>query len=283
MDTTKRIDIVYWITATEGNPNGDPMRHNRPRIDPHTGEGLISDVCIKRVIRDYAERRGQKLFIARDGVPLSEKIKMARAEAGVVKGKDRKDVDKAANVLAKMFWDVRVFGAVASTGKGDDAGGAGSIRGPVQMTFARSLHPVHFSSHQLTRIASTTERDEGTMTTGEGKHIVRFAVYRGVITYTPSAAAKTGMSEADLDLLLEGLRQGWHHVRSASRGLIEVPLIRVAQHATEDGQVPLSKVIAAASGGDLLLGFAEAPRSWADVKIGDAPSPVPSVVWKQIG
>lgn len=246
---TRRHDFVLFFDVRNGNPNGDPDAGNLPRLDPETNHGLVSDVALKRKIRNYValarpEVPGHEIYM-RDGATLN--VEHARARKAVTPedtGKDAlkalpKDQAKAREVTRWMcanFWDIRAFGAVMSTGVN-----AGQVRGPVQLTFATSVEPVMPLEVSITRLAATTEKDaeeKGGRTMGR-KHIVPYGLYRAhgfVSAPLASDAAKgTGFSEADMALLLEALEGMFEHDRSAARGEMATRRLVVFRHASALG------------------------------------------------
>lgn len=242
---TRRHDFVLFFDVTNGNPNGDPDAGNLPRLDPETNHGLVSDVAIKRKIRNYValarpEAPGHEIYM-RDGATLNLEHKRAWTAVlpEVTKDEDRKrlprDAEKSRELTRWMcanFWDIRAFGAVMTTGVN-----AGQVRGPVQITFATSVEPVLPLEVSITRLAATTEKDaeeKGGRTMGR-KHIVPYGLYRAhgfVSAPLASHPAKgTGFSEADLELLFEALGSMFEHDRSAARGEMATRKLVVFRHA----------------------------------------------------
>jgi len=246
---SRRHEFVLYFDVTNGNPNGDPDAGNLPRLDPETNRGLVSDVALKRKIRNYvalarADQRGHEIYM-RDGATLN--VEHTRAWAAVVPEVTKpdemkrlpKDDAKARDLTRWMcanFWDVRSFGAVMSTGVN-----AGQVRGPVQMTFAASVEPILPLEISITRLAATTEKDadeKGGRTMGR-KHIVPYGLYRAhgfVSAPLASHPAKgTGFSDADLELLFEALSQMFEHDRSAARGEMATRKLVIFRHASALG------------------------------------------------
>ncbi len=245
----RRHEFVLYFDVTNGNPNGDPDAGNLPRLDPETNHGLVSDVCLKRKIRNYValarpEAQGHEIYM-RDGATLNNQHKRARAAetpgdttADALK-KLPKDEAKSRAVTAWMnanFWDVRTFGAVMTTGVN-----AGQVRGPIQVAFASSVEPIMPLEISITRMAATTEADadaKGGRTMGR-KHIVPYGLYRahGYIS-APLASHPTkgtGFSEADLSLLFEALWNMFEHDRSAARGEMATRKLIVFRHPSALG------------------------------------------------
>ena len=242
---TRRHEFVLFFDITNGNPNGDPDAGNLPRLDPETNRGLVSDVALKRKIRNYValartDAPGHEIYM-RDGATLNNEHKRAWSAVlpEVTKAEDLKKLPKEeakARELTRWmcanFWDIRAFGAVMTTGVN-----AGQVRGPVQLTFATSVEPVLPLEISITRLAATTEKDaedKGGRTMGR-KHIVPYGLYRAhgfVSAPLASHPGKgTGFSEADLDLLFEALGNMFEHDRSAARGEMATRKLVVFRHA----------------------------------------------------
>lgn len=246
---TRRHEFVLFFDVQNGNPNGDPDAGNLPRLDPETNQGLVSDVALKRKIRNYvalarSEQAGHEIYM-RDGATLNVEHKRAWAAVApdVTKAEDLKklpkDQAKSRELTAWMcanFWDVRAFGAVMTTGVN-----AGQVRGPIQIAFARSVEPILPLEISITRMAATTEADadaKGGRTMGR-KHIVPYGLYRahGFVS-APLASHPTkgtGFSEADLALLFEALQNMFEHDRSAARGEMATRALIVFRHASALG------------------------------------------------
>lgn len=246
---TRRHEFVLFFDVANGNPNGDPDAGNLPRLDPETNQGLVSDVALKRKIRNYValargEQAGHEIYM-RDGATLNVEHKRAWAAVApdVTKADDLKklpkDQAKSRELTAWMcanFWDIRAFGAVMTTGVN-----AGQVRGPVQLAFARSVEPILPLEISITRMAATTEADaeaKGGRTMGR-KHIVPYGLYRAhgfVSAPLASHPAKgTGFSDADLELLFEALQTMFEHDRSAARGEMATRALIVFRHASALG------------------------------------------------
>jgi CRISPR-associated protein Csd2 len=237
---TNRHDFLLFFEVTNGNPNGDPDMGNMPRLDPNTNRGLITDVCQKRKIRNFVDEfapdstNGQEYQIfVQQGAVLNNLIDEAAPEASKIKdmNKDRDGWEHAAlEWLCNRYFDLRAFGGVLSTGNKVFKGSAyGQVRGPVQFTFAQSLHPITPLEISITRCASTNEKekkkgeDEGTRGSGNNrtmgnKHIVPYALYAAKGYVSPAFAEKTGFTNADLVLLFEALLHMFENDRSAARG-----------------------------------------------------------------
>lgn len=253
---TRRHEFVLYFDVVNGNPNGDPDAGNMPRLDPETNQGLVSDVALKRKIRNYValarpETPGHEIYM-RDGATLNNEHKRAWAAVlpDVTKAdelkKGPKDEAKSRELTAWMcanFWDIRTFGAVMTTGVN-----AGQVRGPVQINFARSIEPILPLEISITRLAATTEADaeaKGGRTMGR-KHIVPYGLYRAhgyVSAPLASHPVKgTGFSEADLDLLFEALANLFEHDRSAARGEMATRKLVIFRHATALGNAQANQL-----------------------------------------
>ena len=241
--TDRRMDFVIILDVCEGSPNGDPARDNTPRTDPYDGHGLITDVCVKRKIRDYLTDEGAEMLITREPVAINDLLAQTAktvdppTTAGTAAKKGKLELDlqgPRAAAVCKRFMDVRLFGAMAETGDFK----AGRIRGPLQLSMGRSLHPVHISRHQVTRIAVTKPEDlikNNTMSDGNGRQIIRYAAYRMLGTYSPRMGAKTGVSADDLEMFFTALQRCWARDRASARGVMGCRGIWIAIHETEDG------------------------------------------------
>lgn len=242
----KRYEFVLFFDVENGNPNGDPDAGNMPRIDPETGQGIVTDVCIKRKIRNYVEVAkedvpGYEIYV-KDGAVLNLQHQRAYDFLGV-KGKtdkEKKDMlkdDKIQNSLKKFmcdnFYDIRTFGAVMST-KVD----CGTVRGPVQINFAKSIDPIFQQEVSITRVAVTNVGDVKGSGMGR-KYIVPYGLYR-VEGYVSAELAKrgTGFTEEDLSLLWESLINMFEHDHSAARGKMATRKLIVFQHETSLGNAP---------------------------------------------
>lgn len=237
-----RYDFVFLFDVKDGNPNGDPDAGNLPRVDPETGHGLVTDVCLKRKVRNYVllskpNSAGYDIFI-REKVVLNNLIDQAH-EQEEVKSKEKGDKTEAARqYMCKTYYDVRTFGAVMSTGKN-----AGQVRGPVQLTFARSIDPIVSLEHSITRVAKTTEEraESGGSEMGR-KFTIPYALYRCHGFISAPFARQTGFSKEDLDLLWEALMNMFDHDRSAARGEMAARRLIVFEHDSELGNAPAHKL-----------------------------------------
>ena len=233
-----------------GNPNGDPDAGNMPRIDPETGFGLVTDVCLKRKIRNYVEtvkedEAGYGIYI-REDVPLNRSDNKAYEYLGVddktVKELKKKDPEadiKIRDFMCRNFYDIRTFGAVMTTFVKASLN-CGQVRGPVQLGFARSIDPIISQEVTITRVAITTEKDAENKSTEMGrKNIVPYALYRAEGYVSANLARKvTGFSEDDLELLWEAIINMFEHDHSAARGKMAVRELIVFKHSKELGDCP---------------------------------------------
>lgn len=266
---TRRHEFVLYFDVANGNPNGDPDAGNMPRMDPETGHGLVSDVCLKRKIRNYVEltkpdSAGYRIYVT-EGAILNEKhreaylaVRPADAEArtaGKLTPKSDEEADKIRRFMCDNFFDIRAFGGVLSTGIN-----AGQVRGPVQLAFAKSVEPVLPLEISITRMAATNEREKKERSEGEDdekrgdrrtmgrKHIVPYGLYRAhgfVSAPLASHPVKgTGFSEADLELLFDALANMFEHDRSAARGEMTTRKLVVFRHASALGNAPAQNLFA---------------------------------------
>lgn len=238
-----RYDFILFFDVQDGNPNGDPDAGNLPRMDAETGLGLVTDVCLKRKVRNYVpltpkgQEFGYDIFIKEKAI-LNNLILDARNEEIVQSQKtEGEKTEKARVVMCKKYFDVRTFGAVMSTGEN-----AGQVRGPVQLTFARSIHPIIALEHSITRMAVATveeaEKQQGDNRTMGRKYTVPYALYRAHGFISPHLAAQTGFSEEDLALLWNALRNMFDHDHSAARGLMATRKLIIFKHDSALGNAP---------------------------------------------
>ena len=248
-----RYDFVILFDVENGNPNGNPDAGNMPRIDPETGYGLVTDVCLKRKIRNYVEdlkedTPGYRIYV-KEGVPLNRSDAEALAAVGVsgdLKAAKKSDpgIDlKLRDFMCSNFYDIRTFGAVMTTFvKG--ALNCGQVRGPVQLSFACSIDPIVPQEVTITRVAITTEADAEKKGTEMGrKHIVPYALYRAEGYVSANLARKTtGFSEDDLQLLWQAILNMFENDHSAARGKMAVRELIVFKHDSELGNAPAYKL-----------------------------------------
>lgn len=225
-----RHDILILFDVTNGNPNGDPDAGNLPRIDPTTNKGLVSDVCLKRKVRNFIaqfppersepESNGFNILVQQGNIlnnELSKGIKAATEKLDK-KATDKEKAEQAMKWLCREFFDVRTFGGVLSTGDDVLKGSAfGQVRGPIQLTFGRSCDPITPIEISITRCAVTKPEDEKKERTMGNKHIVPYALYVAKAFVSPVFAERTGFTNADLDIFFEALQHMFDHDQSAAR------------------------------------------------------------------
>jgi len=311
----KRYEIVLLFDVQNGNPNGDPDADNAPRVDPETGNGLVTDVCIKRKIRNYVGltrdfASPHNIFVKERGI-LANVQRDAHQALGIEP--DGKSIDKARGYMCRNYFDVRAFGAVMTTGKAESEADAeankgkrakgsaklwncGQVRGPVQFGFGTSIDPILSIAHTITRVALTNATDAGQQAvTGEDgedragsgqigrKHGVPYGLYRMHGFISPFLAADTGFTQADLGLLLEALEHLFDHDRSASRGEMSVRGLFLFEHESKLGNAPAHKVLETVK-----IAPVKAARHFSDYEPkleapGDGSQPLPGVTcWRYV-
>lgn len=246
-----RYDFVLLFDVLDGNPNGDPDAGNLPRVDAETGNGLVTDVCLKRKIRNYVglikgDNPPYEIYVKEKAV-LNKQHERAYDGIGVsLTGTDAKrkggdKVNEAREWMCKNFFDVRTFGAVMSTGIN-----CGQVRGPVQLTFARSIDPVVSVEHTITRMAVATEEEakkqDGDNRTMGRKNTIPYGLYCSHGFISAKLAQQTSFSEEDLQLLWDALQQMFEHDRSASRGQMQTRGLYIFKHDNELGRAPAHKL-----------------------------------------
>ena len=238
-----RIDFVYIFDVQDGNPNGDPDAGNLPRVDAETGMGLVTDVCLKRKVRNYVQvakncATSYDIFIKEKAV-LNSLIDAAHEEENVKNATDK--TSAARDVMCKKYFDIRAFGAVMSTGKN-----AGQVRGPIQFTFARSKDPIAAIEHSITRMAVATEKEAekqgGDNRTMGRKATVPYGLYVCHGFISANLAQQTGFSEEDLALFWDALKNMFDVDRSAARGLMSAQKLIVFKHESVLGNAPANKL-----------------------------------------
>lgn len=249
MSLNKRYDFVLLFDVKDGNPNGDPDAGNLPRLDAETGHGLVTDVCLKRKVRNYVgltrgEQPPHEIYVKEKAV-LNNQHKRAYLGIGredLLEGDDKKRkggdaVDDARRWMCKNFYDVRTFGAVMSTGVN-----CGQVRGPIQLTFARSVSPIVTLEHSITRMAVATEKEaeaqQGDNRTMGRKFTVPYGLYRAHGFVSAHLAKQTGFGSDDLELFWEALERMFDHDRSAARGEMTTRGLYVFEHDSELGNAP---------------------------------------------
>ena len=282
-----RYEFVFLFDVKDGNPNGDPDFDNMPRTDEETDQGLVSDVCIKRKVRNYIHLlKGLKtpydIFI-REGNILNPLIQEKRDEADKTNNEEKKAVKSGRQAMCAQYFDIRTFGAVMSTGEEkaeeedtEEKGkkkkanskkikGLGVVRGPVQFTFARSINPIFSKSNSLTRCCITKESDESKNNTFGNKYTVSYGLYRMHGFISASDAAKTGFSEEDKELLFQALINAFENDHSAAIGEMNPRALIVFKHDSPLGNARAGQLF------DLIqvklkdrVGF---PRSFSDYEV----------------
>ncbi len=254
-----RYDFVFLFDVKDGNPNGDPDQANLPRVDAENQEGLVTDVCIKRKVRNYVQLKHQHekpydIFI-RQGNVLNELIDKSSGETPI-----KRQVN-----MCQDFFDIRTFGAVLSTGDK----GAGTVRGPVQFTFSRSEDRIYQAEHSITRCAVTTEKEakaqekrENASTFGR-KSTVPYALYRMHGFISAVDAQKSGFSEEDLQLLWEALQNAFEHDRAAARGEMTPRKLIVFKHDSHIGNARSGELFDRIQ----IAKSTELPRDWKDYTV----------------
>lgn len=279
-DPNRRHDFIYVFDVQDGNPNGDPDAGNMPRVDPETMHGLVTDVCLKRKVRNYVSLAkegadGFAIYVNDQGIPLNTLHQQAYDTAGLKSTgskQKREDISKVRDVMCGRFWDIRTFGAVMTTGVN-----AGQVRGPVQLTFSRSVHPIAPLDTSITRVAITkpedaevVEADESTGQKAQGKATemgskwaVPYGLYVGHGFFSPHFAGQTGVDRDDLELLWSALMGMMDLDHSSARGLMSARGLYVFSHDNKLGNAPayaLFDRFSAACDSD-------APRSFADYRV----------------
>lgn len=249
MSLTNRYDFVLLFDVKDGNPNGDPDAGNLPRMDAETGHGLMTDVSLKRKVRNFVglvkgEQPPYEIYVKEKAIlnKTHERAYEGIGKADLLKGDDKKRkggdaVGEARDWMCKNFFDVRTFGAVMSLGIN-----CGQVRGPVQLTFARSVDPIIAQEHSITRMAVATEAEAekqgGDNRTMGRKHTVPYGLYVAHGFVSSFLAKQTGFSDDDLELLWQSLAQMFEHDRSAARGEMSTRGLYVFKHESELGNAP---------------------------------------------
>ena len=260
-----RIDFVYIFDVQDGNPNGDPDAGNLPRVDAETGMGLVTDVCLKRKVRNYVQTAkgqadGYDIFIKEKAV-LNTLIDKAHDDSDVKAAKDK--TEAARMYMCKNYYDIRTFGAVMSTGKN-----AGQVRGAIQLTFARSADTIATAEHSITRMAVATEKEAekqgGDNRTMGRKATVPYGLYVCHGFISANLAQQTGFSEEDLQLFWDALKNMFDVDRSAARGLMSAQKLIVFKHDSVLGNAPANKLFDLVKVEKVCDG---APRSFSDYTV----------------
>lgn len=297
-DVTRRHDFVLLFDVVDGNPNGDPDAGNLPRIDPETMQGLVTDVALKRKVRDWVHAaRGNedryKIYVLSGGPALNALHKRAYTSLGLTwtgQRQAKRDVDRAREWMCANFYDIRMFGAVMAM-----TVNCGQVRGPLQLTFARSIDPIVPLDLSITRVAVTREEDavvEVSEDGGEGrggkqtemgrKAVVPYALYRAHGFFNPHFAEQTGASTEDLELFWQALQLMWDLDRSASRGLMSCRGLYIFTHDSPLGKAPAQQLFERIR---VPRSGVEAPRSFADyqVSVNDADLPPGVTLTRLVG
>ena len=271
MSLTNRYDFVYLFDVKDGNPNGDPDAGNMPRVDPETGDGLITDVCLKRKVRNFVQmtqgdHSGRQIFIKEKAI-LNNLIAEAH-EQEAVKSKSAGDATAAArDWMCAKYFDIRCFGAVMSTGGKEK--NAGQVRGPIQLTFSRSINPIFAQDHSITRMAVATEKEaknqHGDNRTMGRKATVPYGLYRCHGFVSAHLAGQTGFSEDDLELFWQALEHMFDHDRSAARGEMTARGLYIFQHSSQLGNAPAHSLFERISA--KLQEPSKPPRNFSDYQL----------------
>lgn len=275
-----RYDFVFFFDVKNGNPNGDPDAGNMPRIDPDTSRGIVSDVCLKRKIRNYVDLVKSETVDDPDVAEGELGYKIYVQEAAVLNDRNRKayvhydmksvtkklpkakeDQLKVTKFMCDNFFDIRSFGAVMTTEVN-----CGQVRGPVQLCFAESVDPVLPLEMSITRMAVTNEKDAEKEKTMGRKQYVPYGLYRAEGFISAALTEKTGFSQEDLDLLFEALMNMFEHDRSAARGLMTSRKLFVFKHDSKLGNAPAHRLFETVSVNRLIEDDAEA-RAFSDYEI----------------
>jgi len=280
MSLENRYDFVYLFDVKDGNPNGDPDAGNLPRVDAETGKGLITDVCLKRKVRNFIEitkstEQGYRIYVKEKAV-LNNLHKEAYA-AYKLKPEQKKlpkneqDARKIIGWMCENFYDIRTFGAVMTTEVN-----CGQVRGPVQLTFSRSIDPIISQEHSITRMAVTNEKDLEKERTMGRKFTVPYGLYVSHGFISAHLAEQTGFSEDDLELLFQALENMFEHDRSAARGEMTARGLYVFKHESKLGNAPAHDLF-----GHItlqLIDKSKPPRAFADYQISIDESGIPNGV-----
>jgi CRISPR-associated protein Csd2 len=256
LDPTVRHDAVFLFDVTDGNPNGDPDMGNKPRTDDETSHGLVTDVALKRKIRDtlalIGDGNSRYGIFVQAGHALNTRIEESYPATGLkldttkkTEGKARITPEQASTArawLCDRYADIRLFGAVLSTGS---TNALGQIRGPLQLSMARSLHPVYPTDHTITRVTQTKQADidKGESTEIGGKWTVAYGLYRVEVYYSAYRGQQTGVDATDLELLYQSMIMMFDHDRSATRGTMTPRGLYVFSHANAFGNAPAHQLL----------------------------------------
>lgn len=237
----KRYDFVLLFDVKDGNPNGDPDAGNLPRLDAETGNGLVTDVCLKRKVRNFVQlakqgEAGYDIFVKEKAIlnnAIDEAYKDLGIDANAKKPAKGENIEKGRAKMCEKYFDIRTFGAVLAVGAN-----AGQVRGPVQMTFARSVDPIVSSEHSITRMAVTKAEDVDKERTMGRKFTVPYGLYVSHGFISAHLAAQTGFTTDDLDVFWEALEKMFWEDHSAARGEMNVRGLYVFEHDSALGRAP---------------------------------------------
>ncbi len=285
MSLNNRYDFVLLFDVKDGNPNGDPDAGNLPRLDAETGHGLMTDVSLKRKVRNFVglvkgDASPYEIYVKEKAIlnKTHERAYEGIGKANLLKGDDKKRkggdaVNEARDWMCRNFFDIRTFGAVMSTGVN-----CGQVRGPVQLTFARSVDPIVAQEHSITRMAVATEAEAdkqgGDNRTMGRKHTVPYGLYVAHGFVSSFLAKQTGFSEDDLALLWQALGQMFEHDRSAARGEMATRGLYVFKHESELGNAPAHALFERFK----VQKSIEIPRSFSDYSVEMDDTAMPSGV-----
>ena len=280
-DPLRRHDFVLIFDVTDGNPNGDPDAGNMPRVDPETMQGLVTDVCLKRKVRDYVAltsggKPPNRIYVQNQGVALNTlhgEGYNARGIKSQGSKQAREDVKSVRDWMCEQFYDIRMFGAVMTTGVN-----AGQVRGPMQLMFARSVSTIAALDVSITRVAITKEEDVKFLAGEDGKEgsggkvtemgrkaLLPYGLYIGHGFFSPSFAAQTGVTREDLELFWSALENMWDLDRSASRVMMACRGLYVFSHEDRLGNAPAHKLFGTID--VKLKQNVETPRRFSDYQV----------------
>jgi len=247
LDPTKKHDFIWLFDCTNGNPNGDPDADNAPRTDLQTGRGLVTDACLKRKVRNFVSLTTEEKIFVSEGAILNDSISEAITAkdledklTGTGEKKrlnDPKDVGLARDWMCQNFYDIRMFGAVLSTGKN-----AGQVRGPLQLSFGESIDPVLPINLSITRCAATNEQENKENKTMGRKNIIPYGLYKTYGFFSPPFAKQTGVKESDLGIFWDALVKSFELDRSAARGVMATQGVWIFTHECPLGNYPTHKL-----------------------------------------
>lgn len=249
LDPTVRHDMVLYFDVTDGNPNGDPDNGNQPRIDIESGHGLVTDVAVKRKIRDTirlaAPDNPRYGVFVEAGHALNTRLNESYTANGLqLKAKKLTEAEAATarSWLCDRYFDIRLFGAVLSTG---NTKALGQIRGPLQVGMGRSVDPINPIDHTITRVTQTTEEDidKGETTEMGGKWTVPYGLYRMELNYSAVRGVQTGVTAEDLEKLYRAIDMMFDHDRSATRGVMATRALHVFSHSDAFGAAPAHRLV----------------------------------------